>query len=153
VAFGARLVIGKVIGNNGFGLESRVIAGMEWAAARARIINMSLAGSLSAGRDPLSLALNRLTASRHVLFAATAGDSGPSDLTIQTPGAADAALDVTDITVIALWLGHEQITSAQIYLHADMEQKERAIARVSPPGTAPGRYHPPHALMAFLNGL
>lgn len=59
----------------------------------------------------------------------------------------------TDITVIALWLGHEQIATAQIYLHADMEQKERAIARVSPPGTAPGRYHPPDALMAFLNGL
>lgn len=59
----------------------------------------------------------------------------------------------TDITVIALWLGHEQIATTQIYLHADREQKERAIARVSPPGTAPGRYHPPDALMAFLNGL
>ena len=59
----------------------------------------------------------------------------------------------TDITVIALWLGHEQIATAQIYLHADMKQKERAIARVSPPGTAPGRYHPPDALMAFLNSL
>jgi site-specific recombinase XerD len=59
----------------------------------------------------------------------------------------------TDITVIALWLGHEQIATAQIYLHADMQQKERAIARVSPPGTAPGRYHPPDALMAFLDGL
>ena len=55
--------------------------------------------------------------------------------------------------MIALWLGHEQIATAQIYLHADMEQKERAIARVSPPGTAPGRYHPPDALMAFLDGL
>jgi site-specific recombinase XerD len=59
----------------------------------------------------------------------------------------------TDITVIALWLGHEQIATAQIYLHADMQQKEQAIARVSPPGTAPGRYHPPDALMAFLNSL
>jgi subtilisin family serine protease len=72
VAFGARLVIGKVIGNNGFGLESWVIAGMEWAAARARVINMSLEGGLSNGRDPLSQALNRLTASRHVLFVAAA---------------------------------------------------------------------------------
>jgi len=59
----------------------------------------------------------------------------------------------TDITVIALWLGHEQIATAQIYLHADMQQKEQAIAPVSPPGTAPGRYHPPDALMAFLNSL
>ena len=55
--------------------------------------------------------------------------------------------------MIALWLGHEQIATAQIYLHADMKQKEQAIARVSPPGTAPGRYHPPDALMAFLNSL
>ena len=35
----------------------------------------------------------------------------------------------TDVTVIALWLGHEQpSTTARIYLHADMTQKERAIA-------------------------
>jgi hypothetical protein len=39
------------------------------------------------------------------------------------------------------------------YLHADMAQKERAIARVTPPGTAPGRYRPPDPLLAFLDGL
>jgi integrase/recombinase XerD len=59
----------------------------------------------------------------------------------------------TDIAVIALWPGHEQIRTAQTYLHADMAQKERAIARVTPPGTAPGRYRPPDPLLAFLNGL
>jgi integrase/recombinase XerD len=59
----------------------------------------------------------------------------------------------TDIAVIALWLGHEQIATAQIYLHADMAQKERAIARVTPPGTTPGRYRPPDPLLAFLDGL
>jgi integrase/recombinase XerD len=59
----------------------------------------------------------------------------------------------TDIAVIALWLGHEQIATAQTYLHADMSQKERAIARVTPPGTAPGRYRPPDPLLAFLDGL
>jgi integrase/recombinase XerD len=59
----------------------------------------------------------------------------------------------TDIAVIALWLGHEQIATAQIYLHADMTQKERAIARVTPPGTAPGRYQPADPLLAFLEGL
>src|SRR6478735_137246 len=57
----------------------------------------------------------------------------------------------TDVTVIALWLGHEQpSTTAHIYLHADMTQKERAIARVTPPGTKPGRYRPPDTLLAFL---
>jgi site-specific recombinase XerD len=60
----------------------------------------------------------------------------------------------TDVTVIALWLGHEQpTTTAHIYLHADMTQKERAIARVTPPGTMPGRYRPPDTLLAFLDGL
>ena len=58
-----------------------------------------------------------------------------------------------DIAVIALWLGHEQIETASIYLHADMEQKERAIARVTPPGTKPGRYRPSDPLLAFLDGL
>jgi integrase/recombinase XerD len=60
----------------------------------------------------------------------------------------------TDVTVIALWLGHENpSTTANIYLHADMTQKERAIARVTPPGTKPGRYRPTDTLLAFLDAL
>jgi integrase/recombinase XerD len=58
-----------------------------------------------------------------------------------------------DIAVIALWLGHEQIATTHIYLHADMNQKERAIARVTPLGTTPGRYQPPDPLLAFLDSL
>lgn len=58
-----------------------------------------------------------------------------------------------DVAVIALWLGHEQMATANIYLHADMEEKERAIARVTPPGTPPGRYQPPDPLLAFLDSL
>ena len=49
--------------------------------------------------------------------------------------------------------GHEQMATASIYLHADMEEKERAIARVTPPGTSPGRYQPPDPLLAFLDSL
>ncbi len=58
-----------------------------------------------------------------------------------------------DISTIALWLGHESITSTQIYLHADLALKERALARTAPIGTLPGRYRPPDALMVFLDGL
>lgn len=58
-----------------------------------------------------------------------------------------------DITVIALWLGHEHSATADIYLHADMTQKEQAITRVTPPGTKPGRYRPPDLLLAFLDAL
>lgn len=58
-----------------------------------------------------------------------------------------------DITVIALWLGHEQITTTQIYLHADMTHKQQPIDRTRPLTTKPGRYQPPDALLAFLEAL
>ena len=58
-----------------------------------------------------------------------------------------------DITVIALWLGHEQITTTQIYLHADMTHKQQAIDRTRPLTVKPGRYQPPDALLAFLQAL
>ncbi|MGH4007740.1 MAG: tyrosine-type recombinase/integrase [Pseudonocardiaceae bacterium] len=58
-----------------------------------------------------------------------------------------------DSSVIALWLGHEAIDSVQVYLHADLALKERALARTAPPGTNPGRYHPPDSILAFLKNL
>ena len=58
-----------------------------------------------------------------------------------------------DTAVIALWLKHESIRTTDIYQHADLQMKERALARIAPPKTAPGRYRPPDALMAFLEGL
>ena len=58
-----------------------------------------------------------------------------------------------DTSVIALWLGHEQIETTQIYLHADLELKERALAKITPANTVPGRYRPPDKLLAFLEAL
>lgn len=58
-----------------------------------------------------------------------------------------------DITVIALWLGHEQVATTNIYLHADMTMKERALERTTPPDTTPGRYQPTDTLLAFLDTL
>lgn len=58
-----------------------------------------------------------------------------------------------DITVIALWLGHESIQTTQRYIHADLALKERALARITPPTPAPGRYQPPDPLLAFLKSL
>ena len=58
-----------------------------------------------------------------------------------------------DITVIALWLGHEQVSTTNVYLHADMTHKQRAIDRTKPLTAKPGRYRPPDALIAFLESL
>ena len=58
-----------------------------------------------------------------------------------------------DTTVIALWLGHEQIQTTQIYLHADLAIKEKALARTTPPTAKPGRYQPTDRVLAFLDAL
>jgi site-specific recombinase XerD len=58
-----------------------------------------------------------------------------------------------DTSTIALWLGHEQVQTTQIYVHADQTIKERALARTAPLGTAPGRYRPSDTLLAFLEQL
>jgi len=58
-----------------------------------------------------------------------------------------------DTSVISLWMGHEDPASTQIYLHADMTIKEKALARVQPRSTQPGRYRPADSLLAFLDTL
>ena len=58
-----------------------------------------------------------------------------------------------DCSVIALWLGHETMETTQIYLHASLEMKERALAKTQPTSSRTKRYRPPDALLAFLNSL
>jgi len=58
-----------------------------------------------------------------------------------------------DITVIALWLGHESPATTRVYLHADMKLKEQALARLAPGSAPEGRYTPPDSLLAFLDAL
>jgi integrase/recombinase XerD len=58
-----------------------------------------------------------------------------------------------DTTVIALWLGHESVETTQMYVHADLTLKERALARITPIGSPPGRYRPSDELLAFLEAL
>lgn len=58
-----------------------------------------------------------------------------------------------DRTVIALWLGHESVETTQIYIHADIRLKEKALARVATSKTRPGRYRPDDALLGFLESL
>ena len=103
-------------------------------------------------RDAIALLLTRHTA--------TASDSCPT-LTTKTVSphvlrhtAAMSLLHAgVDSTVIAMWLGHESVDTTQVYLHADMTTKERALARTTPPNGTPGRYRPPDTLLAFLEAL
>jgi site-specific recombinase XerD len=58
-----------------------------------------------------------------------------------------------DQTVIALWLGHESVETTQVYIHADLRMKEKALSRVAAPGIRPARYRPDDKLLAFLEAL
>ncbi|MCL1801467.1 MAG: site-specific integrase [Promicromonosporaceae bacterium] len=58
-----------------------------------------------------------------------------------------------DISVIALWLGHQQTNTTDIYLHASMEIKQNAIDRTRPHGTTTGKYRPAPDILAWLNTL
>jgi site-specific recombinase XerD len=58
-----------------------------------------------------------------------------------------------DHSVIALWLGHESVETTQMYLHADLRLKERALSRVEPLGVKPSRYRPEDHLLRFLESL
>ncbi|MEU7823629.1 S8 family serine peptidase [Catellatospora sp. NPDC049133] len=96
VAPGARLHVGKVLNDLGEGQDSWIIAGMEWAARQqgAKVVSMSLGGAPTDGTDPLSSAVNELSAQTGALFTIAAGNSGPDMQTVGAPGAADAALTV-----------------------------------------------------------
>jgi len=58
-----------------------------------------------------------------------------------------------DQTVIALWLGHESVETTQIYIHADMELKEKALAKLSKSNVKLARYKPDDKLLSFLENL
>jgi integrase/recombinase XerD len=58
-----------------------------------------------------------------------------------------------DLTVIALWLGHESPVTTHGYVEADMEMKERALATIAPPETRRKRYHPSDPVLKFLESL
>ena len=95
VASGAKLNVGKVIGNKGVGLDSWIIGGMEWAARekRAKVINMSIGGDPTDGSDPMSMALDSLSAETGALFVVSAGNAAVPN-TIASPASAASALTV-----------------------------------------------------------
>ncbi|MFF0658560.1 S8 family serine peptidase [Micromonospora tulbaghiae] len=98
VAPDAKLAMGKVLDDSGAGPEEWLLAGMEWAVttAGAKVVNLSLGGAPSDGTDPVSQAVNRLSAEHGTLFVAAAGNNG-AYAPVSAPASADAALAVSSV--------------------------------------------------------
>ncbi|WP_430377193.1 S8 family peptidase [Streptomyces sp. B1-3] len=93
VAPGAKILNGKVLSDDGYGDDSQILAGMEWAAEQgADVVNLSLGGGDTPEIDPLEAEVNKLSAEKGILFAIAAGNSGPES--IGSPGSAASALTV-----------------------------------------------------------
>ncbi|MEU6934267.1 S8 family serine peptidase [Streptomyces sp. 2RAF24] len=96
VAPGAALLNGKVLNDSGSGATSWIIAGMEWAVAQgADVVSMSLGNpSETDCTDPMSVAAEQLAQSKGTLFVIAAGNSGPGNNTVSSPGCAAGVLTV-----------------------------------------------------------
>ncbi|WP_454753764.1 tyrosine-type recombinase/integrase [Cupriavidus necator] len=127
----------------------------EWAEQQCGAPDDPLFPSLSGNRLSAD-AFQRLVA-RHVANAALVCPSlktkHVTPHTLRHAAAMTLLRRGVDLAVIALWLGHESTESTQVYLHADMELKERALAYATPSGQVPGRFRPPDPLLAFLESL
>ncbi|MGW5253384.1 S8 family peptidase [Streptomyces sp. NPDC004012] len=96
VAPGAKILSGKVLDDDGYGDDSGILAGMEWAAQQgADIVNLSLGGQDTPGIDPLEAEVDKLSEQKGILFAVAAGNDGElGGQTIGSPGSAADALTV-----------------------------------------------------------
>ena len=70
-----------------------------------------------------------------------------------TPPPCGSTTPGIDTSVIALWLGHEQIATTGIHLHADLVIKQQALDRTRLPDIPAGRYQPDDALLTWLTNL
>ncbi|MGW6708609.1 S8 family peptidase [Streptomyces sp. NPDC054956] len=96
VAPGAQLISGKVLNDSGYGLDSWIIAGMQWAVdSKADVVSMSLGDpSQLSCDDPMAAATEALAKSSNTLFVIAAGNSGPGNNTVSSPGCAPSVLTV-----------------------------------------------------------
>jgi integrase/recombinase XerD len=126
-----------------------------WLAERGTAVDDPLFPS-ARGSFLSADALQRLVA-RHVVAASATCPSlvgrSITPHTLRHTAAMDLLRRGVDLTVIALWLGHESVETTQIYLHADMRLKERALGHAAPSGATPTRFRPSDGLLAFLQSL
>ncbi|MGW1004964.1 S8 family peptidase [Streptomyces sp. NPDC002520] len=96
VAPGSSLLIGKVLNDQGYGQDSWIIAGMQWAVdQKADVVSMSL-GNPRIGdcTDPMAQATKQLSQNTHTLFVVAAGNAGPNNETVSSPGCVPGVLTV-----------------------------------------------------------
>jgi site-specific recombinase XerD len=131
-----------------------------------RVLKLWLAESTGRDNDPVFSssrggflsrdALERLV-KRHVISASqncpSLKDRKVTPHTLRHSAAMSLLRRGVDLTVIALWLGHESTETTMIYLHADMKLKERALQHASETNTIPQRFRPSDDLIAFLEKL
>ena len=110
----------------------------------------SRGGLLSADAFQRLVARNTATACH---ACPTLADKTVTPHTLRHTAAMDLLRRGVDLSVIALWLGHESMETTQIYLHADMRLKERALAHADSSGVAPERYRPQDPVLTFLESL
>ncbi|MFE4621053.1 S8 family serine peptidase [Streptomyces sp. NPDC056747] len=96
VAPGADLLIGKVLNDGGYGQDSWVIAGMQWAVdQQADVVSMSLGNaSIRDCTDPVAQATKQLAQSSDSLFVVAAGNAGSGTETVSSPGCVPDVLTV-----------------------------------------------------------
>lgn len=95
IASGADILDGKVLDDYGYGTDSEIIAGMQWAAGQdADIISMSLGGADTPEIDPIEQAVETLSAEQDVLFVIAAGNGPQGSQPVASPGSAPSALTV-----------------------------------------------------------
>ncbi|MGW5232861.1 S8 family peptidase [Streptomyces nodosus] len=104
VAPGAKILNGKVLGDDGYGDDSAILAGMEWAAEQgADIVNLSLGDTDTPEIDPLEEEVNKLSEQKGILFTIAAGNEGDDGAggarTVGSPGSAADALTVGAVDV------------------------------------------------------
>jgi len=127
----------------------------EWIAERAVPPDDPVFVTIRSGfmsRDAVERSLNKHIESARVLCPSLRKKT-VTPHTLRHTAAMELLRSGVDLAVIALWLGHESVKTTQMYLHADLKLKERALARTSPSPTTPARYRPGDKLMAFLEGL
>ncbi|SDM80131.1 Serine protease, subtilisin family [Allokutzneria albata] len=158
VAPDVKLISGKVCVDHGCP-DSAVIAGMEWIAPKAKVVNLSLGGGATDGTDPVSRALNRLSAQHGTLFVVSAGNDRNLDnsdplASVTAPASADAALAVGSVSKkdITSPFSPRGPRTGDLAVKPDIAAPGAEIVSSRAPGTRDGDLAPVDDLHATLSG-